>query len=199
MHSLMVLRDRYLTTMRQEERFVDGTQSITIDQKIFRAIPGCQNYFVSCDGHILSVMPSRWGKTTPRLICPATTDKGYMTFQCASTRKGMRVHRAVALAWLDGHPMDDVNHKDGDKTNNCVENLEWVCHADNVRHAQISGRHPLPETPVVGTSIDTGEKVFFRSTQQAAKHGFSSGHISACVLGNRAKHKGYTWKRAAFV
>lgn len=46
------------------------------------------------------------------------------------------VHRAVAYAFLGKPPNedDDINHKDGNKLNNCPENLEWVTHKENMQH-----------------------------------------------------------------
>ena len=46
------------------------------------------------------------------------------------------LHRAVAYIFLGKPPNkdDDINHKDGDKLNNCVENLEWVTHKENMQH-----------------------------------------------------------------
>lgn len=49
----------------------------------------------------------------------------------------LRIHRLVAMAFL-GAPADDgmeVNHKDADRTNNHLANLEWVTHLENVRHS----------------------------------------------------------------
>jgi len=45
-------------------------------------------------------------------------------------------HRAVAYAFIGKPPNkdDDINHKDGNKENNCVENLEWVTHKENMQH-----------------------------------------------------------------
>lgn len=50
------------------------------------------------------------------------------------------VHRLIALAFL-GEPDDkfDVNHIDGDKTNNRLSNLEYLSRADNMRHAHRNG------------------------------------------------------------
>lgn len=46
------------------------------------------------------------------------------------------VHRAVALAFIPNpNNLSDVNHKDGNKANNKIENLEWLSRGDNHRHA----------------------------------------------------------------
>lgn len=46
------------------------------------------------------------------------------------------VHRAIAYVFLGKppHEDDDINHKDGNKLNNCPENLEWVTHKENMQH-----------------------------------------------------------------
>lgn len=55
-------------------------------------------------------------------------------------RKYIKLHRAVACSFLQNEKqLSDVNHRDGDKTNNSVDNLEWVCHRDNMVHARRKG------------------------------------------------------------
>lgn len=50
------------------------------------------------------------------------------------------VHRAVALAFIENpYGLSDVNHKDGNKANNHVTNLEWLSRRDNHRHAYRTG------------------------------------------------------------
>ena len=59
-------------------------------------------------------------------------------------RKGInvcfKVHREVAKAFLPNKKnLPTVNHKDGDKTNNNVSNLEWMTYSDNTKHAYDTG------------------------------------------------------------
>jgi HNH endonuclease len=57
-----------------------------------------------------------------------------------STRKTMSLHRIVAETFLDNPGnLPCVNHIDGDKLNNRVDNLEWISHSDNQRHAYDTG------------------------------------------------------------
>lgn len=56
-----------------------------------------------------------------------------------AVRKEMYVHRAVALAWVDGDKSLTVNHKDANNQNNNASNLEWVSNADNLRHSFANG------------------------------------------------------------
>lgn len=106
-----------------------------------------------------------------------------------------KVHRLVALAFLQNQSdLSEVNHKDSNKLNNHVSNLEWVTKSENNLHSYASGtRKPHPKkTAVVGTNGNT--TVEFDSLLAAQKSGlFTMAAIQRCLAGRAKHHKGFVW------
>lgn len=94
------------------------------------------DYEITRDGNIIN-------KHTGRYVKPQPNGKGYL--RVGIGKKLLFVHRLVAERYIpneDNKPQ--VNHKDGNKLNNCVDNLEWVTNQENRNHAvknrlQVSG------------------------------------------------------------
>lgn len=98
--------------------------------------------------------------------------------------KRWRVHRLVALAWLAHDPCrPHVNHKDSDRTNNHVTNLEWCTNQENIQHGwNVAGRTISPRQKAV---FDKGHEArrFFTESQvlairQRVKAGAVQRHIA---------------------
>lgn len=73
-----------------------------------------------------------------RILSSAKHNSGYRSVTLAKegVNKSFLVHRLVAEAFLPRAPYhEEVNHKDGNKTNNAVENLEWCSRSENIQHS----------------------------------------------------------------
>ena len=102
-----------------------------------RPVKGYERYFVSKQGHVFSI-----GSTFQlREIAPCKTPKGYLKVWLYKNgkRKMFYVHRLVAQAFLDNpDALPMVNHKDFDKTNNDVGNLEYCTARYNMIYSAIA-------------------------------------------------------------
>lgn len=136
-------------------------------------------------GKVLSPKPGKLGYKVVSL-----TMNGYF--------KKYLIHRLVADAFIP-NPQDKpyVNHKDGNKSNNCVENLEWVTPSENIKHSYDYGlRLPirgennsqckLTEEDVkwIKNNVIKGDKEF-GCKALAKRFGVSEPHISYIVNGKK--------------
>lgn len=94
------------------------------------------NYEVSDSGHIRNA-------SNHRQLKEFVGRDGYLRTQFGG--KTRTIHRVVAIAYLPKiEGKEFVNHKDGNKQNNAVENLEWCTRKENARHAYDHGLHQPP-------------------------------------------------------
>lgn len=114
-------------------------------QEVWKSIDGFEGlYEISNLGRVKTcqhVIMRKRGRAYPvpeRIIKGSCDTKGY--YQVELKKDGKRnirfIHRLVAEAFIENpEGKKQVNHKDGDKTNNMAENLEWVTCLENIRHA----------------------------------------------------------------
>ena len=110
--------------------------------------------------------------------------------------KKYQVHRLVAEAFIDNPDnLPQVNHKDEDKTNNNVDNLEWCDAKYNTNYGTcIMRRSKKRSKPVLQYTLN-GEFVReWPSTREAARNGFNQGNIWMCCQGKLKKYKDFIWK-----
>lgn len=85
-----------------------------------------------------------------RILTPTDNGNGYLivSLKRHGTRKNKYIHRLVAEAFLyKPNGMNYVNHKDYNKKNNDVENLEWCTQKVNIRHSSQNMRKPHNSKP----------------------------------------------------
>lgn len=92
----------------------------------------------------------------------------------------VQAHRLVAEAFIPGDTSLTVNHKDGNRQNNTVDNLEWLSIGDNIRHAFMTG---LVNNQTSCSLINTaGKTKRFRSMSEASRYiGRNPGYISGRI------------------
>ena len=104
----------------------------------FRTIPGFSDYEISSDGETIRRVTSSRTSKAGHVMKQQLRPDGYKRVclqNDAGERKGLLVHRLVAAAFIGDPTGLDINHKDGVKINNNVENLEIVSRQENVAHS----------------------------------------------------------------
>ena len=162
-------------------------------------------YQVSDKGNVRS------HKRTPGMILKQSpTNCGYMKVQLYKNAKGKMhyVHRLVAQAFLPNpQGKSEINHIDGNKTNNALSNLEWSSRSENQLHAIDHGlREPSPMTGRFGALNHNSRAIIQKdmngqfiaqwdSIASAARSiSCSPSLISNCLCGRKKTAKGFLWE-----
>ena len=136
-------------------------------QEVWKKTFESDSYEVSSLGRVRSVdrvvkQTNQAGEYTRimrgRLLKPQPNGRGYVFVWVHG--KQITVHKLVATAFIENpNQLPQVNHKDGDKTNNAADNLEWVDNSGNQQHALATGLMRKALGEAVGVSKLTNEAV----------------------------------------
>lgn len=175
--------------------------------EIWKDIPGYEGaYQVSDQGNVRSLdrrvrFVSKAGAECTRLMCGRVLRsgdcKGYRIVNLSGYGT-IAIHLLVARAFLpDVH--EEVNHKNGVKSDNRLDNLEWVSKSANQQHAVSTGLKSQAKR-ITATCVEDGSSVTFASMSEASLHftGQRNRHkaIRQCLEGVRRYAHGHTWERA---
>lgn len=110
-----------------------------MDKDIWKPITGFDGlYEISSSGQVRSLHKRNRGKIIPQRIDRA----GYYTIRLSKKGKNSSfyLHRIIAVAFVENlNDKPFVNHKNGNKLDNRISNLEWVSHSENMLHAYRMG------------------------------------------------------------
>jgi len=119
-----------------------------------------------------------------------------VTFSKDSIKKSYKVHRLVAAAFLDNpNNYSAVNHKNEDKTDNCVDNLEWCDNAYNNQYGTRLERISVTQgTPIVQLTIEGEYVARYNSMSRAgaAVNGYAA-PIKCALIGKSYISYDYCW------
>lgn len=119
---------------------------------------------------------------------------GYFTVQFFTDARGMHkpIHRVLAEAWMprERPEASQVNHKNGVKTDNRIENLEWVTQSENMQHAYDIGLHGRANKLTDTQAKEALARVASGASQRevANEFGVTQCLISSLWLGKTYKH-----------
>jgi hypothetical protein len=137
-----------------EARRANRLANPAISGEAWRPISGLErDYEISSIGRVRRASSGN-GTWPGRIFSPHPDVSGYLTVVLKG--KTCRVHHMVASAFLGPRPTGmQVNHIDGNKENNTLENLEYVTPARNVQHSHDIGLHPEPRGQEHGQALLT--------------------------------------------
>lgn len=154
---------------------------------MWRTVKNYDKYEVNTKGVIRN-------KKTKRPLKPDVCKKwGYLRVRLYTHQgksKHILVHRVVANTFLDNPKnLPEVNHKDKNTSNNCVDNLEWCT-------SQYNSRHSKGKPVIMYCSLDKSERKFSCIREASEEMNIDNTSITRCCKGIQKHAGGFIWKYA---
>lgn len=110
---------------------------MNIDLEKFKPVDTYPGYYINKEGVVLSTLLNKI-----REVKGSISAQGYRKVGLRKNGQSTSasVHRLLAIAFIENNDVtkDIINHKDGNKLNNSLDNLEWTTYLDNNKHARLN-------------------------------------------------------------
>ncbi len=156
--------------------------------EIWKPLRNFPSYNGSTEGRIMNIK-------TQRILRTFADSRGYVKVCLRKNNQQytVRVAKVIAETFLGEHPGMDVSYKDSDRTNVCVDNLEWCTRSEAVRKAfELGTRKPPRRIPI--RVLETGKEY---DSIRACARDLGCDHMDICryLCGKRLDIKGYHLER----
>ncbi len=123
----------------------------------YTKIKGYENYGISIDGKVYSYKRNKIRKTVIQKKNHTSYER-VVLFKDGKNKKFF-IHRLIAIAYIP-NPLNKphINHIDNNGLNNCISNLEWVTHKENVNHSTNQKRMGMDRDHLVKITLDKRER-----------------------------------------
>lgn len=160
-------------------------------------------YQISNLGRVKSFMVCNSHQKVPRILKPSKDRKGYLGYHIGGKRK--KAHRLVADAYIPNvFDKPQVNHIDGNKSNNRVDNLEWCTNSENQIHSNKMGLRKIKKGSEVYNARAVKQFDIYGNLINVWGSGadverilkINQSSVSSCCLGKYGYKTagGYVWK-----
>jgi hypothetical protein len=202
----------YRKELRRIEREKNKVEIESLPGEIWKDVVGLEDsYMVSNLGRVKSKertiqQISRWGsemkKPYPEKIIVPSSNRAYLIIGLSKSKK-LTVHRLVATHFIPNpENKPEINHINGIKFDNRVENLEWVTRSENTIHGfktglikTKKGSERKDSTPISQFDLDGNWIRDWESQRQVQREtGLRQGNINHVLKGRCKKAHGYLWK-----
>ena len=179
-----------------------------MEEEIWKDIPGYEGLYQASNlGKIKSLERIAKKKyrndriVKERIMHGTKNQDGYLKVhfknKALNIDKGLFIHRLIAMTFIpNSDNLEQINHKDGNKLNNRVDNLEWCTNLYNQQHAWKNGLHKSTKGKKI-RQLDKNNKIIKKwntITEAGKKLGISASRIGECCKNKNWTAGGYRWE-----
>ena len=192
-----------------KKKILETCEDLYGDTEIWKDVIGYEGLYEvsnfgrvrSCNRILKNTTNNIWQNFKGRMLKQDIGDRGYYCVRLCKNNKSkhLYVHRLVLETFIPNpENKEQVNHIDGNKRNNRVDNLEWCTVSENIQHAYDTGLNELRKKAVNQYDLNGNLIKRWNSMADIEKENkkYKANNISHCCRGKSKTSCGFIWKYA---